>query len=94
MAIALFKPRGDRTHRYRDGGAGGHPFGWMRRQWVSLIYQKAGGSWDDGCMPDRSRNRPLDLNALTASIVSNATDENPPTTVKTRQRSRWAAAAD
>ncbi len=27
-------------------------------------------------MPDRSRKRPTDLNALAASIVSDATDEN------------------
>ncbi len=29
-------------------------------------------------MPDRSRKRPLDLNALAASIVQNATDEDRP----------------
>jgi hypothetical protein len=28
-------------------------------------------------MPDRSCNRPRDLNALAASIVGDATDENP-----------------
>ncbi len=28
-------------------------------------------------MPDRSRKRPRDLNALAASIVSDATDEEP-----------------
>jgi hypothetical protein len=28
------------------------------------------------CMPDRSRNRPRDLNALAASIVRDATDED------------------
>jgi hypothetical protein len=29
-------------------------------------------------MPDRSRKRPRDLNSLAASIVGDATDENPP----------------
>jgi hypothetical protein len=33
--------------------------------------------WDDGRMPDRSRKRPRDLNALAASIVGDATDETP-----------------
>jgi hypothetical protein len=30
-----------------------------------------------GRMPDRSRKRPRDLNSLAASIVGDATDENP-----------------
>jgi hypothetical protein len=30
-----------------------------------------------GCMPDRSRKRPADLNALAAFIVRDATDETP-----------------
>ena len=30
-----------------------------------------------GCMPDRSRKRPRDLNSLAASIVGDATDETP-----------------
>lgn len=30
-----------------------------------------------GGMPDRSSKRPRDLNALAASIVNDATDENP-----------------
>jgi hypothetical protein len=32
-------------------------------------------------MPDRSRKRPRDLNALAASIVGDATDETPPASV-------------
>jgi hypothetical protein len=30
-----------------------------------------------GCMPDRPRKRPRDLNSLAASIVGDATDETP-----------------
>jgi hypothetical protein len=37
----------------------------------------AGLGQDDGCMPERSRKRPRDLNSLAASIVGDATDENP-----------------
>ena len=33
---------------------------------------------DDGIMPDRSRKRPRDLNALAASIVRDTTDEDKP----------------
>jgi hypothetical protein len=34
------------------------------------------GVWEAETMPDRSRKRPVDLNALAASIVSDATDEH------------------
>ncbi len=35
-------------------------------------------------MPDRSRKRPVDINALAASIVADAIDENKPELVDTR----------
>lgn len=46
-------------------------------------FQRAKGTvsavWDDVLMPDRSRKRPRDLNALAASIVGDATDDAPST---------------
>lgn len=42
----------------------------------SLTVRSVRGTLD--FMPDRSRKRPTDLNALAASIVSDATDEDKP----------------
>ncbi len=41
-------------------------------------------------MPDRSHKRPVDLNALAASIVSDATDEGKPEPEDTRDPSAVA----
>ncbi len=43
-----------------------------------MKWQVARESWDDGHMPDRSRKRPRDLNALAASIVRESTNERDP----------------
>jgi len=46
-------------------------------------------------MPDRSRKRPPDLNALAASIVNDATNEDktePADDGRTRLPSRWGGA--